>query len=565
MVEVSNSEGLRIALKSKPAAWAQVIAARTALRVLPLAVTESQTAYWLNLLSTVFRASAISWFASNYPAYDSAVPAFAASRAMEAAEARANGPPSSVASAAGFAASAVHTTHPHSIGTLAFQAANDTAFASGRFGDTGRQAIWNAISLDIEWLDRFKNKEAAARLLTHRALWPVHLPSPWHEYWRDARGNLLELEPSFKFWTDWYDRRIRGGGAAFDIPGDQRRKEDKWLLRKIADASDQNLWDLGTKAVNEQLSAWLEEARERAAKNLDTNYADPAADESDFQVPVEKGRRLYGRNAQGLLDRLPPDQQDQLRDTPNQRRSYEHIRDDIEELLGEGQRCGSKLQKLLQRAMPEFPEDFGNAEADLIWRHIGKLRRAHRKHLAAPPPPEFDEHRLDPQIAIDLEGLLGLMNNFVLGDRGLLHRQETSVDPQLRADRKVEAQAAEPLAQAIIDSEGVATDRVKDDLTQNRADLETALPSAEEGDPSADKEVDAINGETRNLVGGLLEGAKHTAKEVRSGAEKEIGKQGLTFVQKNYQTILEYARKAFSSETFQAIKNFFDPFVGGGS
>lgn len=393
----------------------------------------------------------------------------------------------------------------------------------------------------------------------------------WHTRWDNTKSTLLMSDPSFRIWIDWYERRIRGERSSFRIPGDKRRKEDKWLLGKIADATDEEFWDHGPEFVNSKLAQWLEEARERASKNitmmsdgLPRDSREDDREKNDFQIPLAPGGRTYGPNAKGLLDRLPPDQQDQLRDNPNQRRSYHHIRDDLEELLGEGQRLGPKLQKLLQRALADFPEDFADAEADIIWRHIGKLRRAYRKHLTAVQNAEFYEDKLDQQIAIDLDGVLGLMNNFVFGDQGLIRRQENSVDPQLRPDRAEEAKAAEPWVEALTASEGVATETVKDDLRKGQDDLADALPSAEKGDPSADAEVDAINGERRNIFAGLLTGAKDTAKEIRSGAEKEVGKQGLTFVQRNYEAIIAFARRAYSPETFQAIRDFFAPFIGGG-
>jgi hypothetical protein len=412
--------------------------------------------------------------------------------------------------------------------------------------------IWESITKDSEWLSNHFDAWGAARELSNQSLWHGRPPSRFRQAWSDSVVSLLKDEPSFSIWVDWYERRLDGERAAFDVPGDKGRKEDKWLLHQIADAKGAEFWDRGAEYVNRRLAEWLEEARERAAQKLEP-LRDLKPEKPDFQIPPEPGQRLYGFNQDALLDRLPPNQQDQLRDSPNQRRSYHHIRDDLIDLLAEGQKLGRKLQELLERALEDFPEDFGNAEADIIWRHIGKLRRAYRKHLAAPRPPEPDDHRLDPQIAIDLGGLLDGMNNFVLGDQGLLRRQEDAVDPQLRSDRKEEAKAAEPLAQATIASEGVVTRTVKQDIAQGTADLEAALPSADAGDPSADAEVDGINRERRNIFGGLLTGVKDTLKDARSGAAKEAGKQSLDFIRKNSQTIIDYVRKAFSQETAEAV------------
>ncbi|MEL6485557.1 MAG: hypothetical protein AAFQ13_00235 [Pseudomonadota bacterium] len=548
MVDVSNPEELRDWLEDKPIEWSQVIAARAALRAIPYAVARSARDDASRLPLAVFRATAISWAARNDPAHDMVAAASAAASAAARAAA-------SAANAADAAANIANTAY----------AANAAANTANIANTANTAAFCRAVSADCNWLAAQSDAARAPRALSNRSLWQGKPPPVWGVDWAAAAGTLEHFDPNYSFWTDWFERRIRGERSAFDIPGDKRRKEDKWLLRQIADARDEDFWDKGKGAeyVNGRLTEWLEDARKRAAKNLD-KPPPPGPDAPDFHIAPEPDRRAYGPNDEGILDRLPPDQQDQLRDSPNQRRSYQHIRDDIEELLGEGQRCGDKLLKLLRNALRDFPEDFANAEADLVWRHIEKLRRIYRKHLAAAQSLDPDPNKLEPQIAIDLDGVLGLMNNYVLGDQGLVRRQENSVDPRLRADRAEEAKAAEPIVEALTNSEHVATEAVKDDLRRGKADLEDALPDAEAGDPSADAEVDAINGERRNITAGLLTAAKETAKDVKSGAAKEADKQSLEFVQKNSPAIMDYVRKAFSPETAKGVGDWLASLVGMG-
>ncbi|MDN2584274.1 hypothetical protein, partial [Aquibium sp. ELW1220] len=95
--EITSAEDLQKWLADKPTDWAQAIAVRAALRVLPLPFplfddrgrNPGTTDFRVIILQT-FRATSISWAARKYPAHEmSADAAAAAAYAADAAAARA--------------------------------------------------------------------------------------------------------------------------------------------------------------------------------------------------------------------------------------------------------------------------------------------------------------------------------------------------------------------------------------------------------------------------------------------------------------------------------------------
>ena len=222
MFEITSRNELREWLKDKPRECAQVVAARAALRVLPYAFQHSIAHDWIAKFAlALFRANAISWAARNFPAHDMSD---AAIRATDAATPAARTGISHAAHAAANAAYAAHSA----IGTAS--AAANAAYAASR--GNSRDAAWNNISVDCEWLDTASDRATAALRLTREPLRLRAAPKRWQSDWGTATARVLRLDPSYQVWIDWYNRRIKGEDAAFDIPGDINRTEDKGILIK---------------------------------------------------------------------------------------------------------------------------------------------------------------------------------------------------------------------------------------------------------------------------------------------------------------------------------------------
>jgi hypothetical protein len=575
--EIKSNEDLRTWLEGKPTDWAHVIAARIALRVMPWITFDSRSWLQANALHVV-RSNVVSWAACNYTSQNFDRAALDAAKVCSSAVATAKmdheyGQPFAATYAAANAALAVALdANSHGAAGLVFDAVSQIHAGT---------IFWQTVQRDCVWIARQK-PSSAPRALARKALWMD----------RDSgstTGNLtvlLEIDSNYAVWLVWYERRIRGERSAFDIPGDEGRKEDKAILRRLAEATDEGFWGKGHEYVNATLKGWLDEARERSATNLLPKVVEASGTVSAGAVstarvervtsietpPQEANAIAYGVNEQGKLDRLPNSDQVHLRDVPDQRRAYNDLRAAAAELLDEGQRLGHRLQRALDRFLNSLPDGFEDAEAYLVWRDANALRRLHRAHREASKSPEPDEARLEPVVAEGLGGLLDLYNNFAFADDGLRAKDEARVAPQERASAEAEAKAAIPLVEAILANPAIATPAALDDIV---ADAENAELPAD--DPYTDQVLDQANRTKRNWIAGLLsfgkralEEAGKSGKEIRSGAERAVGAlivsdlTGVTsvasplieFIAAHASALKDYAAIAYSS--FPSLSELID-------
>lgn len=533
---IDSGEKLEQWLRGRPPEYAQVIAARVALRVMPYAFTKRVIAIRTPFHAlALFRATVISWGARNFTAHDMLKAANAASYAVSVAYAQ--------SFAEAFAADAsFDATNAIAIAVDAAKAAANAARNNSGAAHihAGHYATWENISADCHWLAESNDDANAARLLTREPLWLRTSAYIWPSQKNDAVNHLLILDPTYKVWTDWYDRRIIGNDAAFDIPGDTDRTEDKKILAALADATNEEFWDKGATYVNTTLQRWIDEARARVSALPEQ---DPAA-------------ITYGVNDRGQLDRLPASDQKHLRDVPDQQFLYGRIREAAFDLLGEGQRLGVPLSRALNRFAVAMPEDFATALALPIWAEGIILRRLYRAHRIAFESKELSSDQLEPVVAEGLGGLLDLYNHFAFGDDGLRAKDETTIPPQERASAEAEAAAAAPLAAAMLETPEVATDIVIDDIT---SEVDAQL----DGGPYDDQARDHTNRNWRNRVAAILTGLRKTVivagKETAKGALSGAIAMGLTdaatgthtlaalgkFVATNAQDFITYVSTAF--------------------
>jgi hypothetical protein len=298
MVKITSREELEEWLnKQGRADFAQVIAARAALRALPYAFGERIDQKRVNRFAAlIIHASAIPWAARNFPAHDmggaarAAVAAGdAAADAAFAAEAAARAAANAAANAADAACAAANAAFTAArAAAAAAAAAARAAFAAANAA--ARAAFWDNINHDCNWLESEGDPSTAARRLTRVKLWPAAEPKGWGAAWDDAADRLRGLDQGYDIWIDWYNRRIKGERAVFDIPGDKRRVEDKKILTALADATNEDFWDKGATYVNTTLQGWIEEARHRVRPK---DYK---------QNPLAIG---FGANPAGEVDVLP--------------------------------------------------------------------------------------------------------------------------------------------------------------------------------------------------------------------------------------------------------------------
>jgi hypothetical protein len=534
MAGISSHEDLvRFLNKSPPEKqdrWAITIAARLALRSLPYVFSPVPDPRQLrsDLVLLAMRAVFVCWAVDNFPVHKMAHEAvIVADRLRKNAIGFDHPRYNSVVDAAIAASDAAASRFKNS--DTRISAADCAIFLEGIIG---RRTIWTSVELDCLFLDEHKNVDDASRDLTSKPLWLNENPTEWDAVWIEGARYLLSLDHTYRVWIDWYDRRIEGHDAAFDIPGDTDRVEDKAILVRLADATEEDFWDKGATYVNTTLQRWIDEARARVAPMPEQ---DPAA-------------ITYGVNDRGQLDRLPAHDQKHLRDIPDQQFLYGRIREAAFDLLGEGQRLGVPLSRALSRFAVAIPEDFSAALALPLWAEGIILRRLYRAHRIAAESKELSSDQLEPVVAEGLGGLLDLYNHFAFVDDGLRAKDETTIPPQERASAASEAAAAAPIAAALLKTLEVATDIVIDDITSE-------VDARPDGGLYDDQARDHTNRNWRNRVAAIITGLRKAVvgvgKQTGGAAygaivgimitETTLGK----FVATNAQAFITYANTAF--------------------
>lgn len=253
MPEISNREELQLWMSNRPARWIQVIGVRVALRALPY-ITKAEPEWLRKFADTQFRALNFAWAFHNSLSLEIGTAYDAAGHAAFIA----------------FNYSGENYATNLAIATIEASAESITkidydyyCINIGRFADFTDG--WNNINKDCEFLWGFPFAERAAEELSAKDL--RHNNSTYNSDNTSVQlaTTLLSIDPNYSVWLDWYDRRIRGERAAFDIPGDQNRAEDKAILVRLAEATNEDFWDKGHEYVNATLKGWLDEARARAA------------------------------------------------------------------------------------------------------------------------------------------------------------------------------------------------------------------------------------------------------------------------------------------------------------
>jgi hypothetical protein len=275
-------------LASKPREWSVVVAARAALRVLPLVRQSELGAFEAPAIRLpVFRATAIAWFAAVYPNR-----AFAA--AFAAASAAAASFASSGDNAAAFAAEAVDAA-----------AAAEAYFASSAEAGVSEAGVFQAGD-ELVGADAARHTHTASGIrrdlsalvggvpperLARAPLWGgseegVVFPSarvggPWIGLQRD----LPRLGKHWQVWIDWYDEVLAGS------PPSPRRSE-AWEAA-FTDVHDPSYpwegplpWDDGPEVVNLAIKARLDALQESAALDVVERVIDYSPDASRTPDPL---------------------------------------------------------------------------------------------------------------------------------------------------------------------------------------------------------------------------------------------------------------------------------------
>jgi hypothetical protein len=260
MGQITSRAELETWLKDKPVDWAQVIAARTALRVLPYALAHDSNDgdKWMKASAIAFfRAVALPLIAFDFPDRDMFEAIRRAGSYLAATSAHSH------ANSAILGATMAFTSTEAMIGgkfqNIISFAVSTVAFEIQSSGSDPNK-VWLNVSEDCNWLESDVDPDAAvSRLRNYNLIEQLGFDGVGE--WASASKRLYNLDPTYEVWLKLYDRRISGEVGAFDIPGDTDRTHDKAILARLADATDEDFWGKGATYINTTLQSWIDEAR----------------------------------------------------------------------------------------------------------------------------------------------------------------------------------------------------------------------------------------------------------------------------------------------------------------
>lgn len=283
MATITNEDEFKAWLEGKPRDWAVVLAARSALRVLPLVgtwrtVDDREIILRDAFVLVTFRAVSAAWASAKCPEHHSLLSASSGSASGPSYRASRSQSDFLAASRAALAASnatAASSTFSTPIGISAAERAANSAISASfdavsnasfdiRFPE---RMFWAAISLDATFLERSNPVKRLAGLL----LWPgaqpsLPLPQIMSSHWNSLKYSQFTSEENWDVWTDWYEGRLVGrrvnrkdlevfrvtlDNAAADGMFPERSQEDWAEALREHDAD----WDKGPAHVNALIKA----------------------------------------------------------------------------------------------------------------------------------------------------------------------------------------------------------------------------------------------------------------------------------------------------------------------
>ncbi|HEY8006915.1 MAG TPA: hypothetical protein VIE66_09020 [Methylocella sp.] len=353
LADFKNNEELEGWLRGRPREVSITLAARAALRVLPVVQLGWGTKEYASfLVLPVFRATAISWGAAKYWSDERERAAqttayVRASALLYASTPGAAGAAAAAAEAAADAASSAaahdHTRHPAArlaprasaeeratvaakVAKAAARAAERAAAAYIAFSGATAAVLWSAASSDATLVEQGRS---AADIAGSR-LWHQHLlqPEPLQSKWLEMQAALHAQNQDWQVWTIWYNDRLDG----------RIRKEERELAYvRIDDA----LWKQGPAIVNAEIKRRLDEL-ERAA----LVPPEPSPEPGPVLQVTERGLEIISQPSEGDFDaevqkvlhdrlrRLLPTLAEATHRVANAHPALDHIVSEYSDLIG---------------------------------------------------------------------------------------------------------------------------------------------------------------------------------------------------------------------------------------
>jgi hypothetical protein len=411
MIRVRNHDEGRIWLETQPHEVSLAIAARAALRVLPLveyALLRRAERFRSNVVLPCFRATVIPWVGAKYPTRDAQLhagnPADGARAARTTLLGTAAG--NTVVNAASSAAAA-YSTSTRNAALEAISAITHSASASsGYFTHIINAANFDAAAIDNGKTDE-QRRQLAARI-SDRPLWPDRVPTTIASAWNLLKKQLLAANEDWEVWIEWYEDRLRGR-ASIDSDID---------LAYIAPRNQQ--WKDGPKVVNAEVRRMIDVAHKKH----------PLPDENILptQTPEAVTFELHENGAIGLAT---PQAKDRLADTPEVHDFYMDVRAKSTALAALGSNMlGTPLYDSLELFRARIPENPADAIERLVWSSGNTLRSILAAHNYAEGDPDFRSDKLDGAAAASLRDLVETFNQLALADPNLRRRDASRPGPR---------------------------------------------------------------------------------------------------------------------------------------
>lgn len=373
------------------------------------------------------------------------------------------------------------------------------------WGEAAERAMWAAIQNDCKRLESQNETESQIFPLLTDALWLSELSNDLHQLTGLFSGKLLAIDPNYSVWIDWYQRRIRGERAAFDIPGDKRRVEDKKILRRLAEATNEDFWGKGHEYVNATLKGWLNEARARVAPSDDSGVA---TDVRNVSASVAIGS-FSGAILERVSPVIPPQNRNaisflkdddgriaidtttladqMLIDAGAQDRHAEAVREARRALdRCQGNNAAARLTAFLSNYLEAAGESIEAAKPSLLVQRGERLRQELKRY-------EAPDHMLPPvadDLLLDMKGWQSA-HNMVIGLDPVLNAMDTAM---LGPDRRPSLITPDEIKRFVNDARkaDLLAEGVEDILIET-ADLAPIVP-----DPT-DRRTNASIEMVRNL------------------------------------------------------------------
>jgi hypothetical protein len=358
--------------------------------------------------------------------------------------------------------------------------------------------MWQALHEDCAFLENRRLDEHPIFELATEKIWLSPPLDRWLNNKNQLIAELILIDPNYAVWIDWYERRIRGEYAAFDIPGDKDRIEDKKILRRLAEATDEDFWGKGHEHVNATLKDWLDEARERASANLGVALPIGLASETDtafalppvlIKTPRQNRNAITFRTDEG--GRITIDTSasvDLLRTDAEARDRHSEAASEAQAVLDRcrGNNAAARLTLRMENYLAAIGIAIEDSKPSLLVQRGEKLRQ----ELAAYAAPDTLLNPIADDILVDLKGWQS-SHNMMVGLDPVLMAIDTAM---LGPDRRPALIPPHEIKQFVHDAvEADLLAEGTEDILVEAADLAPAIP-----DPN-DRRTNASIEMVRNL------------------------------------------------------------------